>query len=855
MALPPQAEVFEPVPPQTAVTGQPWTVSPMRAALVAGNIHVLALADIALDAGSLGEGSYGVVRSGTWGGKRVAVKIWHCKDGVFDASMFQREVCVHHEIHAPNLVMMYGCIVEEPDGEKPTYGIVMPLLKESLYTALIAPGTPRDVSLIRKLSILCDVARGLADLHASNITHMDLKSSNVLLTEDGVAQLSDFGMSEIKRTTSCAETSMRVRATIAAAGVVAGGTMQWMAPEQHDLKKPTPASDVYAFGVLIWEVMAQATPYKDLEGLRNIVTQLPSHVIRGGRPTLSLLPNDTPADVLRLMQECWAEQPGDRPAIEVVSSTLCTVAQAAKISIPCNSGGIARQVSPAILHLPPALSLTVSGASLPVSSRCAPCELAHDHAVSVDTNEMGPTRVASSHLMHRSDTPPTLVLLPGHFAHEAARAAVRTAVLQAAMIASYHSIPHWVASLHVVDEESLHAVYDWLKACDAATVIAIAQRVLEHYGPDVVQIFCVVLRQLCMRLEHAVAIAIADGIKFLLEAVEKHVSHAGVVEAACGALEALAAHVSFFGIVSGECKVAILPEALVRHSSHAAVAEASCCALRVLTTNTDNCITVSAAGCTSTLLTALKRHAGNSGVAESACGTLRNLAVIRENKAAIAAEGGISIVLHVMSQHVGHAGTMEAACGVLHSLCVHQDIRHSISGFGVIPVVLNALRHHALHAGVAQQGYTTLRVLFMNQGTRKAIVQAGGIDALISTIGHHADDVGVASLACGALRILARDHDDCSAIVRAGGVRRVLHLLTRHADETRVVEPACAILWYMSNDEAGLAHLHLHLEALPGCERAVCLRSFAQFASYGFYIQAADALMTLVSRSTTATNA
>lgn len=84
-----------------------------------------------------------------------------------------------------------------------------------------------------------------------------------------------------------------------------------------------------ALGIIMWEVCAQALPYRDLPNLRNPAVQVPGLVVAGKRPTMEALPGDIPATLKQLMQDCWAGDPASRPTASAVLARLQEIAAAA----------------------------------------------------------------------------------------------------------------------------------------------------------------------------------------------------------------------------------------------------------------------------------------------------------------------------------------------------------------------------------------------------------------------------------------------------------------------------------------------------------------------------------------------
>ena len=93
------------------------------------------------------------------------------------------------------------------------------------------------------------------------------------------------------------------------------GPIRWMAPEQMDKHTYSKASDVYAFGVVLYEIWAREMPWR---GVKN--TKVAVNVSAGKQMRL---PDSAPDIVRRLMTECWNKQPSKRPAMQDVQKQLC----------------------------------------------------------------------------------------------------------------------------------------------------------------------------------------------------------------------------------------------------------------------------------------------------------------------------------------------------------------------------------------------------------------------------------------------------------------------------------------------------------------------------------------------------
>ncbi|KAJ1452521.1 kinase-like domain-containing protein, partial [Pelagophyceae sp. CCMP2097] len=197
----------------------------------------------------LGSGTFGAVYSGAYFHQHVAIKLLH-RQSMSEASHaeFCHEAEMHYHLRHANIVELLCFNVDPFNG--PTC-MVMELALCSL-SELLHAGAPDPaggtMDLDRRLGLLDDVACGLVFLHTLGIMHLDLKPLNLLLDARGVVKVADFGLSISK--------SEAVRGD----GLVVG-SLPYMAPERMDEEAPTVRCDVYAFYVVVWEVLSNAMPH------------------------------------------------------------------------------------------------------------------------------------------------------------------------------------------------------------------------------------------------------------------------------------------------------------------------------------------------------------------------------------------------------------------------------------------------------------------------------------------------------------------------------------------------------------------------------------------------------------------
>jgi hypothetical protein len=219
---------------------------------------------------------------------------------------FQREIKILLSISHPYLVFFYGVIIE------PKYlSIIMEYCSGGdLYDLL----KNKKIDLPWKLrkKILLQIAIGMNFLHSHEppIIHRDLKSLNILLTNDlskssdTNIKIADFGL--------CREYEENIPMTQRA------GTNSWMAPEVISSQIYSTKVDVYSYGIIIWEVCTRKIPYSHLKK-----NEIFNNVVKyKERPNLKIITPDTPKQLIELMKKCWEHNPNKRPTFKEIINLL-----------------------------------------------------------------------------------------------------------------------------------------------------------------------------------------------------------------------------------------------------------------------------------------------------------------------------------------------------------------------------------------------------------------------------------------------------------------------------------------------------------------------------------------------------
>lgn len=161
----------------------------------------------------------------------------------------------------------------------------------------------------RRWTISIDTARGLNYLHSNNIIHQDLKSANILLDKDWKAKISDFGLSKIKIATATTKPNIQSKKSTA-------GSLRWRAPETFKKgAKKTMSSDIYSFGMTLWEISSRKIPYFEESEDAIIIMQIQ----QGEKDEI---PVDTPKSFSQIIEKCWQTNPEDRASAKSILEDL-----------------------------------------------------------------------------------------------------------------------------------------------------------------------------------------------------------------------------------------------------------------------------------------------------------------------------------------------------------------------------------------------------------------------------------------------------------------------------------------------------------------------------------------------------
>ncbi|XP_056438280.1 protein tyrosine kinase 2aa isoform X4 [Gadus chalcogrammus] len=257
----------------------------------------------------IGEGQFGDVHQGVYNSAddpNLSVAIKTCKNCTSDSvrEKFLQEALTMRQFDHPNIVKLIGVITENPVWiimELCTLGELRSFLQVRKYS----------LDLASLILFSYQLSTALAYLESKRFVHRDIAARNVLVSSMDCVMLGDFGLSRYMEDSSYYKASK---------GKL---PIKWMAPESINFRRFTSASDVWMFGVCMWEILMYGI--KPFQGVKN--NDVIGRIENGERLAM---PPQCPPTLYSLMTKCWSYDPSKRPRFTELKTQLSTILEEEK---------------------------------------------------------------------------------------------------------------------------------------------------------------------------------------------------------------------------------------------------------------------------------------------------------------------------------------------------------------------------------------------------------------------------------------------------------------------------------------------------------------------------------------------
>eukprot|EP01119_Soliformovum_irregulare_P021401 TRINITY_DN7117_c0_g1_i4.p1 TRINITY_DN7117_c0_g1~~TRINITY_DN7117_c0_g1_i4.p1 ORF type:complete len:468 (-),score=161.24 TRINITY_DN7117_c0_g1_i4:22-1425(-) len=276
----------------------------------------LILTEITVDR-PLGGGHQADIFVGKWKNHTtVVLKKFKSED---QAKLFWREIQFLRESNHPNILRILGVFIEFSENDEEGYYQVMERLKESLDNKKI-------LNQQRLIDVAQKIACGMDYLVSKHIVHKDLAARNVLLDFGGDVKIADFGMAQYVK-----DDKEYPRHRTGAIPIF------WTAPESLREDNPVVShkSDVWSYGVVLWELVTGKFPFKGMFGSDlSSKKQLCRFLDANQRLVIPEEDGHVPAVIREIMNQCWKMDPAERPTFQEIADKLSRHTTKSFITLP-----------------------------------------------------------------------------------------------------------------------------------------------------------------------------------------------------------------------------------------------------------------------------------------------------------------------------------------------------------------------------------------------------------------------------------------------------------------------------------------------------------------------------------------
>mmetsp|Transcript_112393 Transcript_112393/g.168225 ORF Transcript_112393/g.168225 Transcript_112393/m.168225 type:complete len:469 (+) Transcript_112393:64-1470(+) len=312
------SEPFEPPPEEFSGAGETESIAKLKISDLISKFSINSKPSeswevnaLELDfAKKLGEGPLASTFCGVYQGKEVAIKVYKDKVSRKTLEEYKQQFEVASKISSPHVSQFLGACL------KPSLTVVQEFFpRGSLYDVLNDPKEKLDWDFLFHTAI--EILKGLSFLHTHRplVLHRNLRSSNVLIEGNGDTKLSDFGKA---RFVSADGSHLPTLGKLC-------GNYAHCAPEIYFGKNFSEQSDLYSFGIVLWEIVNRLLkgkyeqPFSDSDEISFHFQVIVQSAKKNRRPAI---PSTCPTSIVELMQRCWHKEPSQRTSVYQVSEDL-----------------------------------------------------------------------------------------------------------------------------------------------------------------------------------------------------------------------------------------------------------------------------------------------------------------------------------------------------------------------------------------------------------------------------------------------------------------------------------------------------------------------------------------------------
>jgi len=259
--------------------------------------YIIETEDLSFQGENLGRGETGDVVLANYGRHKVAVKIMKETDQAIRG--FLTEACLMTALKHKNLVQLIGITIE------PNICLVTEYMEKGSLSEYLRTRGRQRVSLKDQIRFAKDTCSGMAYLESKKVVHRDLAARNVLISSDYTAKVCDFGLASKEKFSDIYMNS----------GKGCKIPIKWTAPESLRLGEFSSKSDMWSFGILLYEIYSFGRlPYPKI-----LMDDVVKYVESGYRMEA---PEGCPREVYKIMRRAWSAEPQDRPSFADILKEL-----------------------------------------------------------------------------------------------------------------------------------------------------------------------------------------------------------------------------------------------------------------------------------------------------------------------------------------------------------------------------------------------------------------------------------------------------------------------------------------------------------------------------------------------------